>query len=115
MFNPLNLFRPIDPAAAAKRAETLKQGGPRFVGQVGEMIGTFGTAFSRLLASIGAVPPAVVGGTSTAIHRGIDVVGYPFGLVGKIMNSTQRKIYGLLGQEWGPGWSGRVKAAVSAP
>lgn len=111
-FNPLNIFQPQDPAAAAKRAESLKQGGPRFVGQVGEMLGTFGTAFSRLFSSIGSAPLAVGEGAANLLHKGVETVAYPFGWISKIMNGTRQKIHGLLGQEWGPGWSGRVKAIV---
>jgi len=111
-FNPLNLFRPQDPAAAAKRAESLKQGGPRFALQVGEMIGTFGTAFGRLFSSVGSAPVAAVEGTANLLHKGVETVAYPFGWIGKIMNSTRQKIHGVLGQEWGPGWSGRVKTAM---
>jgi hypothetical protein len=77
------------------------------------MIGTFGTAFSRLLASIGSAPLAVGGGVADALHRGIETVAYPFGSVGKIMHSTRMKLKGVLGQEWGPGWHGRVNAALS--
>jgi len=110
--NPLNLFRPQSPEAAAKRAEKLQQRGPGFTKQVAEMIGTFGTAFGRLLSSVGSAPLAVGEGAANLVHRGIETFAYPFGYVGKIMHSTRTKLYGVLGQEWGPGWSGRVQAAV---
>lgn len=110
--NPLNLFRPLDPAAASKRAEQLQQRGPGFTKQVAEMIGTFGTAFGRLFASVGSAPLAVGEGAANLVHKGIETFAYPFGYVGKIMNTTRTKLYGVLGQEWGPGWSGRVKTAV---
>jgi len=111
--NPLNIFLPLDPAAASKRAEKLRQSGPGFSEQVVQMIGTFGTAFSRLFSSVVSAPIAVGEGVATGIHRGIDTIAYPFGRVGHIMNSTRRKLHGVLGQEWGPGWQGRVQAAVA--
>lgn len=112
-FNPLNIFRPLDPAAASKRAEKFRQSGPGFPEQVVQMIGTFGTAVSRLFSSVVSAPIAVGEGAATVVNRGIEMAAYPFGRVGHIMNSTRRKLHGVLGQEWGPGWQGRVKAAVA--
>ena len=111
--NPLNLFWPRTPQEAAARAEKLQQRGQAYTGQVAEMIGTFGTAFGRLLSSIGSAPFAGIGKTADVLRSGIETIAYPFGLVGQIMHGTRMKLNAVLGQEWGSGWQGRVKTALA--